>query len=100
MLALLFLAMVNSYIARGNISYAVGLIAEEIGINNKDRGWIFSIFLLGYTTMKIPAGRFVDRFGIRWSYTITFLLWGLVAASFGAAQTLWHLLALRLPLGV
>ena len=100
MLALLFMAMVNSYIDRGNISYAIGIMADEIGFDNKDRGWVFSVFLLSYAIMQIPAGRFVDRFGIKWSYTIAFLLWGLVAASFGAVETLWHLLALRFMLGI
>ena len=100
MLGLLFVAMVNSYIDRGNISYAIGFISEEFQFGKEARGWVFSIFLLGYALMQIPAGQLVDRFGIKWSYTVGYLIWGLVAATFGLTHTLWQLLALRFMLGV
>lgn len=99
-LALLALAMVNSYIDRGNISMAAPLITEFFNLDAAKKGYIFSSFLLGYALMQVPAGMIVDRFGIKWTYTIAFIVWGLTAASFGFATAFWHLIALRIFLGV
>lgn len=99
MLWLLFIAMVNSYVDRGNMSYAIKLIQAEFGFGEAQRGWIFSLFTLGYALTQIPAGMVVDRIGIKWSYTISYFFWGLVAAAFGATWLYWHLVVLRLLLG-
>ena len=63
-LGLLVIAMINSYIDRGNISMAAPLITEFFNLDAEKKGWIFSSFLLGYALMQVPAGMLVDRFGI------------------------------------
>jgi MFS transporter, ACS family, D-galactonate transporter len=50
--------------------------------------------------MQIPSGRLVDRYGVKWTYAGSYLIWCLIAASFGLATALWQLLALRIMLGV
>jgi MFS family permease len=99
-LGLLVLAMVISYIDRGNISMAMPVITGVFDLDAKEKGYIFSSFLLGYTLMQIPAGRLVDRYGIRWTYAVSFLLWCITAACFGFSTALWQLLVLRIMLGV
>ncbi|WOH35744.1 MFS transporter [Thalassotalea fonticola] len=99
-LGLLVLAMINSYIDRGNISMAAPLITDYFNLDAKMKGYIFSSFLLGYALMQIPAGMMVDRFGIKLTYTIAFIVWGITAATFGIATAFWHLIALRILLGI
>ena len=100
MLGLLVTAMVISYIERGNISMAAPLITDLFNLDAEKKGYIFSAFLLGYTLMQIPAGRLVDRYGIRKTYAISFFFWCLTAASFGLATVFWNLIVLQVMLGV
>jgi ACS family D-galactonate transporter-like MFS transporter len=98
-IGLLFIAMVNAYIDRGNISMVAPLLTEELLLTSSKKGWIFSAFTLGYAIMMIPAGRLVDRFGAKKVYTFFYLLWGLCAATFGLAEVFWHFVVLRVVLG-
>ncbi|MDX9882922.1 MAG: MFS transporter [Prolixibacteraceae bacterium] len=100
MLALLVLAMVVSYIDRGNFSMVAPLLTDLFDLDAQKKGYIFSAFLLGYTLMQIPSGRLVDKYGIKWTYAIAYLIWGLTAASFSLATAFWHFLVLRIFLGV
>lgn len=99
-LGLLVLAMMISYIDRGNISMAIPVITDLFDLDAEDKGYIFSSFLLGYTLMQVPAGRLVDRFGIKYTYAVSFLVWCIIAACFGISTALWQLLVLRLMLGI
>jgi len=99
-LGLLVIAMVNSYIDRGNISMVAPLITDLFELDAQKKGYIFSSFLLGYAIMQIPAGLLVDRFGIKWTYTISFIIWGLTATAFGVSSAFWHLIGLRILLGI
>jgi len=99
-LALLVIAMVNSYIDRGNMSMVAPLLTDFFELDAQRKGYIFSAFLLGYAIMQIPAGLMVDRFGIKWTYTIAFIIWGITAASFGFTSAFWQLIVLRILLGV
>jgi len=98
-LGLLVFAMIISYIDRGNISMAIPVISDLFGLDARDKGYIFSAFLLGYALMQIPSGILVDRLGIKWTYAISYLVWCFIAASFGVSTALWHLLVLRVMLG-
>jgi len=53
-LGLLVVAMVNSYIDRGNISMVAPLITDLFELDAQKKGYIFSSFLLGYAIMQIP----------------------------------------------
>lgn len=97
---LLFIAMVNAYIDRGNISMVAPLLTEDLLLSSSKKGWIFSAFTLGYAIMMVPAGRLVDRFGAKKVYTFFYLSWGICAAAFGLAQVFWHFVILRVILGL
>lgn len=99
-LGLLVIAMVNSYIDRGNMSMVAPLITDLFELDAKKKGYIFSSFLLGYSIMQIPLGAIVDKYGIKWTYTISFFIWGLTAASFGFVTVFWQFIVLRVLLGV
>ena len=97
---LLFVAMVNAYIDRGNIAMVAPLLTDELLLDSVKKGYIFSAFNAGYALMMIPAGLLVDRFGYRRIYTLFYLLWGLTSAAFGLAEFFWHFVVLRILLGV
>ena len=56
------LAMIN-YIDRTTLSFAIGPISKEFGLDDVGKGYLFSSFLWTYTLFLIPAGFMVDRFG-------------------------------------
>lgn len=99
-LGLLVIAMVNSYIDRGNISMVAPLITDLFNLDPQKKGYIFSAFLFGYALMQIPAGMLVDKFGIKWTYTIAYFVWGITAAAFGFVTIYWQFIVLRILLGV
>gem|GEM_PF-2795581 len=99
LLGLPVLAMVISYIDRGNISMVIPLITDLLKLSPEKKGYIFSAFLFEYALMQIPSGIIVDRFGFKWTYAIAFFVWCLTAAAFGLATVFWHFIMLRILLG-
>ncbi|MBN2610142.1 MAG: MFS transporter [Bacteroidales bacterium] len=99
-LGLLVIAMITSYIDRGNISMVAPLISDLLNLDPQKKGYIFSAFLLGYAIMQIPAGLLVDRFDIKWTYAIAYFIWGITASAFGFASVYWHFIVLRILLGI
>jgi MFS family permease len=94
-LGLLVLAMVISYIDRGNISMVAPIITDLFKLSPEKKGYIFSAFLFGYALMQIPSGIIVDRLGFKWTYAVAFFIWclafyrftdpvGILGVSFGA----------------
>lgn len=50
--------------------------------------------------MQMPMGWLVDRYGVKWPYSLCFVLWGIAAAATGAVTTLSALIVMRLLIGV
>ena len=59
-----------------------------------------SAFYWTYTFFQIPSGWAVDRFGIRWTYGIAFLIWSVSSAAIGLARSFLQILGLRMMLGL
>ncbi len=100
--ALLSVGMIIAYVDRANLSVALTVpdFKSFFILNDTDRGLLNSVFFWTYALLQIPAGWVVDHFGVRRPYAIGFLLWCLVSAATGMAQTFWMLVAARLVLGV
>jgi ACS family D-galactonate transporter-like MFS transporter len=99
---LLSLGMVIAYFDRTALSVALAThdFKSYFRLGDADRGMMNSVFFWSYALLQVPSGWVVDRFGVKYPYAISFLFWSLVATTTGAATTLWHLVALRLLLGV
>lgn len=97
---LLFLAMVVSYIDRGNLSIAAGSIMHDFGIAPDSMGMLMSAFFWTYGLFQIPAGTLIDRVGIRWIYAVAFLTWSLASAGIAISHGATDIFALRLLLGL
>ncbi len=100
LLALLFTAMLISYVHRGAVSVAAPFMAAELHLSKAEIGVILSAFFWVYAFMQIPAGWIVDRFGTKRAYSIGFLFWSLAAALEGFGRGAASLIGLRVALGV
>ena len=101
-LILLTAGLIIAYVDRTNLS--VALAAPEFRnffqLSDEQRGFVNSAFFWSYTLLQIPAGLFVDRFGVKWPVTLALLLWCGASAATGSAGVLWQLIGLRLLLGI
>ena len=99
---LLCLGFILAYFDRINLSVALANAEFKnfFGLSDTDRGLLNSAFFWSYTLLQIPAGWFVDRYGVKWPYAAGFLLWSLLSALTALATGLPHLILIRLLLGV
>ncbi len=81
-----FCLSVLLYVDRVCISAAKEPIAQDLGLTDKEMGWVLSAFALGYALCQAPAGILADRFGPRRILTAVVVFWslftGLTAAAF------------------
>jgi len=79
---------------------AVAFIFRHYPIDPAKMGLILAMFFWAYGIMQVPAGRLVDKFGIRKLYTTSFFIWAFVATAFGLATSIWMFVVLRALLGI
>src|ERR1041385_707315 len=99
LLALLFAAMLISYVHRGAFSVAAPFMAAELHLSKAEIGVILSAFFWVYAFMQIPAGWVVDRFGTRRAYSLGFLFWSLAAALEATGRGVASFIGLRVAIG-
>lgn len=73
-LVILFVSYIVSYLDRMVISTAIPYIANDFRLSPVAMGGVMSAFFIGYTTLQIPGGVLVDRFGAR-KVTLWALSW-------------------------
>ena len=99
---LLCLANIIAYVDRTNLS--VALAAPEFKnyfqLTNDQRGLLNSAFFWTYAFLQVPIGAVADRYGVKYPFAISFLVWSLVSAATGWATSIWQLVAFRLLLGI
>lgn len=100
-LALLTLALLISFIDRTSLSSALAdkNFVAEFALSSVDRGWLNSAFFWSYGLMQMPMGWLVDRYGVKWPYTVCFGLWCLATALTGMVTALSGLIVMRLIVG-
>jgi MFS family permease len=94
--------LIIAYLDRTNLSIALASadFRQFFDLTDYQRGVLNSVFFWTYTAMQIPAGFLVDRFGVRVPLALALLFWSAIGAATSAAGSLWHLVTLRLLLGV
>lgn len=100
-LALLTLGLLISFIDRTSLSAALAdkHFVQEFALSSVERGWLNSAFFWSYGLMQLPMGWVVDRYGVKWPYTISFTLWCLATALTGLTTALLGLIVMRLIVG-
>jgi ACS family D-galactonate transporter-like MFS transporter len=101
-LVLLTIGWMIAYVDRISMSAALAdkAFIKEFALTNIERGWLGSAVFWAYAIVQLPMGWVVDRYGVKWPYAICFTLWCIAAAATGLADTLTHLIMLRIAIGV
>lgn len=103
-LFLIFVVTTFNYVDRATLSIAAPAMRKELGFDAVSMGLAFSAFGWAYTSMQIPGGWVLDKYGARVVYGVGLIVWsiftfmqgfvGLVTWSFAA------LFALRFLMGI
>ncbi len=102
LLGLLTLGALIAFIDRTIISSALadkGFTAY-FQLSDLDRGWVGSAFFWSYAIVQLPMGWLVDRYGVKWPYTVCFVLWCAATAATGLVSTLMGLFLMRFLVGM
>lgn len=101
-IGLLCLGMIIAYFDRVNLSVALAEpdFRNFFQLTDRDRGSLNAAFFWTYAVLQIPAGWFVDRYGVKSPYAAGFLLWSGLSALTALAGSFRQLFALRMLLGV
>lgn len=99
---MLFLVTTVNYADRATLSIAGPALSKELGLDPIAMGYIFSAFGWSYVVAQVPGGWLLDRYGSRWVYAFSIMIWSLFTllqgfVGFfvgGAAVTLLFLLRL------
>src|SRR5207342_324037 len=84
--ALLFAAIVLSYVDRQTIGLLKGPMSDDLGWTNSDFANIHIGFQAAYALCYLLWGRIVDRIGARAGLALSFLLWSFAQITIGAAS--------------
>ena len=96
---LLALSVLN-YIDRQALSVLAETIQRDLGIDDRQYGWVTQAFLVCYALMYVPSGWVVDRLGPRRAETLFILWWSAANILTGWARGLTSLVACRGLLGL
>jgi MFS family permease len=99
-LVLLAISLLINYVDRGNLSIAVPLLKDELGISASQLGILLAAFFWTYTAMQFVVGWLVDRFDVNWVIAAGYLFWSLATATTGIVRGFTILLTMRLMLGI
>ena len=101
-IALLNAGMIIAYVSRSNLPVALTLpdFIKSFHLSDVDRGALNSAFFWAYAALQIPAGWFVDRYGVKWPYALSFLFWCMASAGTVFTRSVAQLTALRVILGI
>jgi len=97
---LLSIGVIIAYIDRINLSFALPDMSKSMALSAVDSGRLLSAFFWSYAALQVPAGWLVDRYGVKWPYTFSFLFWSLISAATALVKSLPQLLVVRVLLGI
>ena len=87
------------YLDRVCIGQSATAIKRDLGISDVWMSWVFNAFIISYTTLEIPTGRWGDRYGSRSVLARVVVWWSCFTALTGAAASLTMLLIVRFLFG-
>lgn len=96
---LMLLATMLNYMDRQTLAQQAAQIREELGLSNRDYGWLESGFGLAFATGGIVTGVVADRVSLRWLYPAILLGWSAVGFATGWVTNYTELFLCRIALG-
>jgi MFS transporter, ACS family, D-galactonate transporter len=97
---LMFLGVAIYYLDRVNISHAILLIANDLGLTKTEQGVVMSMFSFGYVAFMFLGGIVITKFGVKWTIVWTTLLLSLTTILCGCVNNYIQLMIVRFFVGV
>ena len=99
-LAIVAFASSSAYLTRYCMSAAKSTIQQDLGFDETQYGMFFSSFSLGYLLCQIPGGWLGTRFGTRFAFAFSSVVWSLSNFWSGMAFAFGTMWASRFSLGM
>ncbi|CCE01785.1 MFS transporter [Bradyrhizobium sp. STM 3809] len=74
---MLFLVTTVNYADRATLSIAGPALAKDLHLDPVAMGYVFSAFGWSYVLAQVPGGWLLDRFGSRWVYACSIVVWSI-----------------------
>src|ERR1700751_2052672 len=74
---MLFLVTTVNYADRATLSIAGTALSKELHLDPIAMGYVFSAFGWSYVLAQVPGGWLLDRYGSRWVYALSIIVWSL-----------------------
>ncbi|MGJ5132390.1 MFS transporter [Bradyrhizobium oligotrophicum] len=103
---MLFLVTTVNYADRATLSIAGPSLSKELHLDPVAMGYVFSAFGWSYVLAQVPGGWLLDRFGSRWVYACSIVIWSIFTMMqgwigfFSGAAAVTALFALRFLVGL
>ena len=103
---MLFLVTTINYADRATLSIAGTALSKELQLDPVALGYVFSAFSWSYVAAQIPGGWLLDRFGSKWVYAFSIVIWSAFTfmqgwiGFFTGASAIAVLFALRFLVGL
>jgi MFS family permease len=97
---LLAVVLFINYVDRGALPTAAHLIQDDLHLDERQLGMLFSAFFWTYTLAQVPVGWLAERYGAHRVLALGLTLWAVATICVGAAHSFPVLLGLRLLLGI
>lgn len=88
------------YLDRFCLSFTERFMKEELGLTDRQTGWLLSAVLWTYALAQVPAGWLCDRYGARRMLTAYILLWSLFTGLIGLGWSFFFILMMRFGCGL
>ena len=99
-LTLIFFATTINYIDRQVIGILKPFIADDLGWDETDYGYIVTAFQIAYAIGLLTTGRLLDKFGTRIGYTWAIVVWSIAGIAHAAARSVTGFAFFRFALGI
>ncbi|MGO1401845.1 MAG: MFS transporter [Flaviflexus sp.] len=84
----------------GLISFIVAALAEQWGLTDSEKSWVFSVGFIGMAAGATLGGLLADKIGRRSVFALTLLIYGIATGAAALATSLGVLLVFRFLVGL
>lgn len=99
-IAILFSILLVNYIDRASIAYAIGDIARDFHLTTLEIGLVLGAFAVGYAFTSFLGGLAADKYGAKWTLTLSILFWGVGSLFTGVSTGFLMIFLSRIMLGL
>ncbi len=99
LVAATFLLSLLLYVDRVSISAAKNDVAADLSLSDRQMGWVFAAFSLGYALFQAPSGLLADFYGPRRILAAIVTVWSIFTGLTAAVNSFSTMLAVRFLFG-